>query len=62
MVMAFQLDIVFVNEQEQRAVVVDVANPSETNIRKKDHKVMVSVLPVKTETLDAVTLKRGNGH
>uniref|UniRef100_A0A087YQ23 Uncharacterized protein n=1 Tax=Poecilia formosa TaxID=48698 RepID=A0A087YQ23_POEFO len=38
MVMANQPDIVVVDKQQRKAVVVDVAIPSDYNIRKKEHE------------------------
>ncbi|XP_078808275.1 uncharacterized protein LOC144994388 [Oryzias latipes] len=68
MVMANQPDIVVVDKEQRKAVVVDVAVPSDGNIRKKEHekleeelekawKVKVTVVPVVIGALGAVTLK-----
>ncbi|KAK1798039.1 hypothetical protein P4O66_000539 [Electrophorus voltai] len=49
MVMANQLDIVFVDKQQKSAVVIDVSIPSDCNIRKKEHKKLEEYQGLKEE-------------
>ena len=49
MVLSNQLDIVIIDKQEKNMVEVDVAIPSDGNIRKKEHKKLEKYQRLKDE-------------
>ena len=49
LVMANQPDIVLINKQQKKAVVIDVAIPSDSNIRKKEHEKLKKYQGLKEE-------------
>ncbi len=49
LVMANQLDIVLIDKQQKKAVVIDEANPSDSKIRKKKHTKLYTYQGLKGE-------------
>ena len=49
MVMANQPDIVIIDKQQRKAVVIDVAIPSDSNIKKKEHEKLEKYQGLKEE-------------